>query len=242
MPIPTNTGALERPSAREQVHEALRGWIVEGNLKPGERLRDSELAQALGVSRTPVREALQRLEDDGFVETSASRWTKVAEVDRNQAIRVYPIIWDLEHSATLLAAPQLTDEYLDQMNQINRRLGRALEQDASVEASREDLEFHQVLVAASGHPELIVVLEDLKVKLRRVEIAYFGGGPSAGASVAEHDSVLEHLHNGDAYAAADAVVANWQGSLKRLVSEGTSHFNLQILERMVPGFLGDSAS
>lgn len=242
MPIPTNTGALERSSAREQVHEALKGWIVEGDLKPGERLRDSELAQALGVSRTPVREALQRLEDDGFVETSAGRWTKVAEVDRNQAMRVYPIIWGLERSATLLAGPQLTDEHLGQMKQINRRLGQALEQGDGVEASREDLKFHQVLVAASDHPELIAMLEDLKVKLRRVEIAYFGGGPFVGASVAEHDSVLEHLHNGDAYAAADAVVANWQGSLKRLISEGTLYLNLQILERMVPEFLEDSVS
>src|SRR5262245_29479907 len=74
----TSLPKLERASLRAQVYYALRDAIVCGDLAPGARLRDQELAERLGVSRTPVREALQRLEDEGLIETSPRASTRVA--------------------------------------------------------------------------------------------------------------------------------------------------------------------
>jgi DNA-binding GntR family transcriptional regulator len=103
MPLPNSAPKLNRPAVKDEVYAALLEWIVDGTLGPGERVRDKELAEALGVSRTPVREALQRLEDAGLVETSASRWTRVASLDVAQAEQVYPVVWSLETLAVELA-------------------------------------------------------------------------------------------------------------------------------------------
>jgi len=69
MPIPQGTKIINRSTLREEVYETILHWIMEGELRPGEKLLDSELAERLGISRTPVREALRRLEDKGLVET-----------------------------------------------------------------------------------------------------------------------------------------------------------------------------
>ena len=102
MPIP-QTKILNRTFIRDDVYQSLREWIVRGDLEPGEKLKDKELAAQLGVSRTPVREALRKLENEGLVETSANRWTKVAPITIQDAERIYPIIQKLEELALILA-------------------------------------------------------------------------------------------------------------------------------------------
>ena len=73
MPVPANKAALERDLLRDRAYTTIRDAIVDGTLQPGERLRDQELTEWLGLSRTPVREALSRLEQDGLVETEPAR-------------------------------------------------------------------------------------------------------------------------------------------------------------------------
>jgi DNA-binding GntR family transcriptional regulator len=204
---------------REEVYAGLRGWIIDGTLKPGEKLRDAELAEALGVSRMPVREAFLRLEDEGLVQTSANRWTRVAPVDVEQARRIYPIIMALEALAVRLAAPKLREPDLNLMVQANERLAVALKTGDPVAASEADREFHDVLVEASENPDLAEIMDDLKAKLRRLEVAYFGGLLVADRSVAEHDAIVEALREGDADRAADLVETNWRGSLERILKE-----------------------
>ena len=76
MPLPFKTKPFNRSSMREEVYKMLLTWILEGEFRPGEKLLDKDLAESMGVSRTPVREALRRLEDKGLVESSANRWTR----------------------------------------------------------------------------------------------------------------------------------------------------------------------
>src|SRR3954447_10904271 len=81
MPVPADRAALERDLLRDRAYTTLRDAIVDGTLQPGERLRDQELTEWLGLSRTPVRDALSRLEQDGLVETEPQRLTRVAALD-----------------------------------------------------------------------------------------------------------------------------------------------------------------
>ena len=83
---------IKRTSVREEAYMILRDWIVQGNLTPGQQLRDKELAEQLGVSRTPIREALLRLEDDGFVETKPSRSTIVSPIQFEGVLNIYSIV------------------------------------------------------------------------------------------------------------------------------------------------------
>src|SRR5579864_5094934 len=96
MPLPQCQTRLPRTLARDEAYEKLREWIIAGTLHPGETLRDQEIAERLGVSRTPVREALRRLDDEGFVETALNRWTRVAPLDLKKALEIYSVIEALE--------------------------------------------------------------------------------------------------------------------------------------------------
>jgi DNA-binding GntR family transcriptional regulator len=219
MPIPEATRKLEKPLMRDEVYEDLREWIIGGTLKPGEKLRDAELAEALGVSRMPVREALRRLEDEGLVETAANRWTRVASVDLGQAERIYPIIIALESLAVKLAVPHLDEQALRRMEEANARLRDALRAGEAVQASLEDRNFHEVLLENTGNPDLTRILENLKMKLRRLEVAYFGGSIVAERSVEEHEELLAALRAGEVERASRAVEDNWHRSLQRVLEQ-----------------------
>ena len=217
MPVPGGTKKLSKTLMRAEVYADLRGWIIDGTLKPGEKLRDAELAEALGVSRMPVREAFLRLEDEGLVETSANRWTRVAYIDVGQARRIYPLVIALERLALELAAPRLGEEEISEMRRANDDLTRALEENRAVEASEADGRFHAVIIGLSDNPELAGILDNLKAKLRRLEVAYFDGCMVADRSAVEHRQLLEALDSGDHEQAAVILEANWRGSLNRLV-------------------------
>jgi DNA-binding GntR family transcriptional regulator len=219
VPVPSETKKLSKPLMRDEAYADLRRWIVDGILKPGERLRDGELAEALGVSRMPVREAIRRLEDEGLVETAANRWTRVSFVDVEQAKRIYPILAALESLAISLAAPRMGKEDLRRMTEANERLRKALESGRGIAASEADYEFHRVFIARSDNPDLVGMLENLKTKLRRLEAAYFGGCMIANHSVVEHRDVLEALEDDDHRCAARAVETNWQESLNRFLEQ-----------------------
>jgi DNA-binding GntR family transcriptional regulator len=208
---------VARSSAREQVYSTLREWIVRGVLEPGEKLRDVEIAESLGVSRTPVREAVRRLEDEGLVESSASRWTRVAGLDLVEAARIYPIVWSLEPLALRFAGPRLGEAEIERMESANDRLRRAADEESTMGASEADRDFHQVFIDASDNAELVRILEELKTKLFRLEVVYFGGWDLADLSISEHERILEALRAGDYAAAADAVGSNWKQSLRRLL-------------------------
>ncbi|QIN81950.1 FCD domain-containing protein [Rubrobacter tropicus] len=219
MPVPGDKKRLSKVLMREEVYADLRGWIIDGTLEPGERLRDAELAEALGVSRMPIREAFLRLEDEGLVETSANRWTRVAHVDVEQAKRLYPVILTLESLAIRLAAPRMGEEELRMMTETNERLKEALKAASPVAASEADRAFHRVFVQRSDNPELVKILDGAKDKLRRVEVAYFEEGMIAERSAMEHTDILDALKRGDTERAARAVEDNWRGSLERLLEQ-----------------------
>lgn len=217
MPVPSRAKKLSKTLMRAEVYADLRAWIIDGTLRPGEKLRDAELAEALGVSRMPVREAFLRLEDEGLVETSANRWTRVAYVDVGQARRIYPLVIALERLALELAAPRLGEEEISEMWRANDELSNALEEGRAVGASEADGRFHAVIIRLSDNPELAAILDNLKAKLRRLEVAYFDGCMVADRSVVEHGQLLDALKQGDHERAAEVLEANWRGSLNRLV-------------------------
>jgi DNA-binding GntR family transcriptional regulator len=218
MPVPEVEPKRRRTLARDTAYADLREWILDGTLAPMERLHDLALAERLGLSRTPVREALQRLEDEGLVETSPNRWTRVAPLDPAIANDLYPIIWQLETLALELAAFQLDDAELEQMERANQRLVDALAAGDAVAASGADREFHGVYIDLCGNAELIAILQEAKVKLRRLERHYFSRHPSR-ESVAEHTALLTALELGDIAGATAAIEANWRNSQRRLLAE-----------------------
>ena len=216
MPIPARPNQINRPSMREEVYGTLLNWIMEGVLLPGEKLVDKSLAENLGVSRTPVREALRRLEDKALVQTEANRWTRVAPIAPAEAQLIYPVIWHLEELAVDMALPHLTTADFSDMRKSNRALDQAILDRDPVAASKADTRFHNRFVRRCGNPYLAEIIQDLKVKHRRLEVVFFKGGTAARTSVAEHEQIVAALKAGQADRARRLIRANWQASLDQL--------------------------
>lgn len=216
MPVPESAQTLERPILRESVYGKLRDWIVQGVLEPGEQLRDQELAERLGVSRTPVREALRRLEDEGLVETAKNRWTRVKPVELSEAEQIYPIRSVLDSLALELAFPHLSKDDLKSMTEANKRLEQALKASNIPAVVEADMAFHDAYLLRCGNPELIEMLMGLKLKHYRLELTYFGNPKLGLVSVGEHAEVIKSIRENNPKMALKHLRRNFVNALARL--------------------------
>ncbi|OYC94937.1 GntR family transcriptional regulator [Microbacterium sp. Yaish 1] len=208
---------VSRPSSlRDHAYTALRDAIVSGRLEPGARLRDSELEEWLGVSRTPIREAIARLELAGLVRTRRAKATEVAPLDEREALAAQRIAASLHELATREAVPQLTASGLDAMRAANERFALALRVGDVDSAVAADDDFHGVVVTASANPLLSTLLDQVTPLLRRLERARFSS--LAGRdSVSAHERIIELAADGDVDGAAAATRENWL-TLERLLT------------------------
>ena len=221
MPLALLTApTLEKRSYRDDIYAHLREQIVQGILEPEQKLRDADLAAQLGVSRTPVREALRRLEDEGLVQTKQNAWTRVAPVTRALAERIYPILRVLEGLALEGAAPHLEPRDLAAMRDLNAQVQTALETGDARAAALLDSQLHERLIAACPNPELQGIIRTLKTNQIRLEIHYWRGGVSmALQSVAEHEAMIAALEQGDLAAAKLALEGNYTRALERWATQ-----------------------
>ncbi|MBE2318104.1 GntR family transcriptional regulator [Solirubrobacter sp. CPCC 204708] len=189
MPVPAGQGPVERDLLKDQAYAAIRDAIVAGTLTPGERLRDPELCAWLGLSRTPVREALNRLEQDGLVETAPQRFTRVTPLDRRATRDAFPVVAALHALAAELAQPRTTAADTEEMHAANERFAQAL-RDGDVDAALQaDDDFHAVFVTASANAEIPRALDRLMPRIRRLERLRFGS-LQGRASAREHAQIL----------------------------------------------------
>jgi DNA-binding GntR family transcriptional regulator len=210
MPIPDAAAAIPRSLARAEVYRTLKQWMVDLTLAPGETIRDHDLAERLGVSRTPVREALRQLEDEGLVVTSFHKWTKVAPAELAEVQDLYPAVAALEAAAVRLAMPHLSDDDLARLKHANLAMAKAIKRRDGSAATEADMAFHALLLERSGNKEIARLLASLRPRIQRIELAYFGNQPVAQQSVADHDEILDALRRGDADAACAAMQRNWE--------------------------------
>ena len=208
MPVPPLSGVHRRPLLRDNVFDSLRNAIVDGTFEPGEKLKDTELEAWLGVSRTPIREALLRLERTGLVIALPGKATIVAPCELASTLSTQQVVAGLHELAARLAVPLLTEGHISAMTEANARFERAL-QDVDVESAlTADDDFHGVFVTVSGNPVLRELLEQTTPVLRRVERMRFGSFAARG-SVAQHAEIIRLARLGDAEAAARACRENW---------------------------------
>lgn len=213
---------LVRTFARDDVYNLLKQSIISGDLAPGEKLKDKELAAQLGVSRTPIREALRKLEDEGLIETSANRWTRVSMISLDDMEHIYPIILSLESLALKLAFPVLTDEHTEQMRVLNKTFKLRFEDNDPQAILEAETEFHRVFIQAAGNQELENMLENLKIKYKRIELAFFSVAPLFSTSFEEHNQLIDALESKNLEDALQALTKNWEvGSRTSLIKAET---------------------
>ena len=207
MPIPSGAAAVDRSLLRDDVYRRLRDAIVDGTFTPGEQLKDGELADWLGVSRTPVREALLRLGASGLVVALPGRSTTVSAIDARAVRDARDVIAAMHELAVREMAGRLSEDDVDRMRDANRRFAQAIASGDVGAALDSDEELHRIPVAALGNHALEAVLEQFEPVVRRAERLRFSR--DGHLSVELHDQLIELLAAGEVQRAASVEFDIW---------------------------------
>lgn len=207
MPIPQNGIAVDRSLLRDDVYRRVRDAIVDGTFLPGEQLKDGDLAEWLGVSRTPVREALLRLAASGLVVAVPGRSTTVSTIDPRAVRDARDVLAAMHGLAVRETAGRLRGEDVSRMRDANRRFAEALSSGDVVAALDADEELHRIPVAALDNRALAAVLEQFEPLVRRAELLRFSG--DGRTSVELHEQLIELLAAGDAEGAVSVNFDIW---------------------------------
>ena len=186
---------------RDVVFEHLRNSILNGDLKPWERLMEVQLAEQLGVSRTPVREAIRKLELEGLVVMVARKGAYVADVSVKDILDVLEVRSVLEGLAAALAAERMTEEELEELELISYHFKRHVENEDTEGMIEKDMQFHDRIIHSTRNPKLIQIAQSLQEQVQRFRITYFSEYSSTKELLVEHQAILEAIANRDAVAA-----------------------------------------
>ncbi|MDN5893018.1 MAG: GntR family transcriptional regulator [Nocardioides sp.] len=202
MPIPDGP-SLHRSLLREDVFTRLRDAIVDGTFAPDEQLRDTDLAAWLGVSRTPVREALLRLADAGLVVARPGRSTVVSGIDQRVVQDARDVVAAMHETAVRTACPLMSDDDLAEMREANQRFAAAVVAGNVEAALAADDDLHSVPVRVAGNAAISTVLDQFTPTLRRAERLRFSTLVGRG-SITRHDQLIRLCADG----AVDEAAAN----------------------------------
>lgn len=205
---------IERANLADDVVTAVRDLILDGEVMDGERLNEVRLAERLGVSRTPLREALQRLVADGFVAQVPRRGFFVRPLSLDEAEQIYPIRAILDPEALALAGlpPASTIEALTRLNGKLARAGEPLKVIAL------DEEWHRRLLEHCPNRVLLDLIESFMARTRRYEVAYFRETEHVEVAGEEHRRILESLEAGDLDAACRRLRQNMQTAVDPILA------------------------
>jgi DNA-binding GntR family transcriptional regulator len=181
----------------DQVYAVLRDRIVRGELQPGEFIREQEVSQALGVSRTPVREALGRLASEGFAERMPHRGFRVPEESIDDLLELYPIVAALEGLAAEDAFPLLDAADIAHLQEIQDRFRNAVRRDDPRTGIEMNQQFHKLLCARCGNRTLLELLDALRSQAARLELWSFAHIAQREESVVQHDEILRAIERAD---------------------------------------------
>ncbi len=183
-------------TAKEIAYELIRNSIFSGKFQPGHQLKEEELAGLLNVSRTPVREALRQLADQGLIEIRANRRSYVADVTEAQFEELMDILSFLESYSAARAATRISKEELDELKQINAEIEKAVDDDPHF--LQLNSRFHRAIHRAAGSHKLYELIDRI-IDFHHNLYFKFGQIPARHnpLSVTEHQNIIEALEDGD---------------------------------------------
>lgn len=182
---------------RELVLEAIREAIINGNLKPRERLMEIQLAEELGVSRTPIREALRKLELEGFIVMVPRKGAYVADISIKDIADVFEIRTALEGLAAALAAERITEEELENMERCLVEKGEAIAMADIDKLVETDTKFHEAIYRASRNERLWTILNNLREQFQRLRTTSLSVPGRMQQSLKEHREIVEAIQSRD---------------------------------------------
>ncbi|MFC8430003.1 GntR family transcriptional regulator [Streptomyces sp. NPDC057253] len=201
---------LARTLLRDRAYASIRDAIVAGEIEPGAVVRDGELAERLGLSRAPVREAFARLVDEGLLESKPQSYTRVTQVDAAEVRDAAAVVGAMHELVTRVAVPRLFAADLETMRAANERFAAAVAAGDVDEALHADDDLHDVLVRVSGNRAAAATAARYTPLIRRLERRRFGEGGNC-RSAGLHDRLIEACAAGNVDEAVDVTAEIWRG-------------------------------
>ncbi|MCF8010123.1 MAG: GntR family transcriptional regulator [Clostridiales bacterium] len=206
---------------RELVFESMREAIIGGFLKPGERLMETQLAEQMGVSRTPVREAIRKLELEGFVVMVPRKGVYVSNISVKDIADVFEVRAALEGLAAGLAAERITSEELDKLEKSLLQISESNDDDL-YELVEEDKNFHELLYQASRNERLTTIITNLKDQIERFRTTSLALPGRKQNAITEHKNIVEAVSDRNielAQALASEHIQNAEQSFLKALQE-----------------------
>lgn len=204
---------------REQIVSSLRESIVKGELRSGQKLTEPELAEKLGISRTPIREAFRQLESEGFLTVIPRRGAVVSSLTRKEIQEFYEIKSLLEGYAARVAAERITKKDIDKLKKLNEQLEALIEVDDVEAFFRKNNEFHNTFIALCGNEKLLEIRRNLVQKFLRFRLQALAVPGRLMGSVKQHRLIIRALAKKDGRLAEAIVIKHSLQSGEELVEQ-----------------------
>ena len=204
---------------RDVVFNTLRQAILTGELKPGERLMEIHLANRLGVSRTPIREAIRKLELEGLVTMIPRRGTEVAQITEKSMSDVLEVRRAMDALCVELACERITDEELAELKKACEGFEQAVRTKDAKKIAQADVELHDIIVQATGNQRLIQLVNNLSEQMYRYRFEYIKDFTQHEKLVEEHRIMYESLVRKDAETASAAAKTHIDNQKKAIIKQ-----------------------
>ena len=182
---------------RDVVFNTLREAILKGELQPGERLMELQLASKLGVSRTPIREAIRMLEQEGLAVTMPRKGAEVARMTLKDMEDVLEVREALDELAAIIACAKITDEQLENLKSIRDEFKKSLDSGDVKKIAEEDVRFHDAIYEATDNAKLIALTNNIREQMYRYRVEYLKDQNNYPILIAEHDAIVNALEQRD---------------------------------------------
>lgn len=207
---------------RDVVFNTLRQAILKGELAPGERLMEIQLAEKLGVSRTPIREAIRKLELEGLVLMIPRKGAEVARISEKSLRDVLEVRRSLEELAIELACERMTEEELRTLEQAQAAFKKAIEDGDAMAIAETDERYHDLIYQGTGNDKLVQILNNLREQMYRYRLEYIKDRDKRQILLLEHDHILKALRGrniADAKMAVREHIDNQEITVSRNIKE-----------------------
>ena len=202
---------------RDVVFNTLRQAILRGELKPGERLMEIQLANKLGVSRTPIREAIRKLELEGLVLMIPRKGAEVAEITEKSLRDVLEVRRALEELSVQLACEKITKEEIRELERVAKEFQQVVKSSDITEIAEVDVRFHDIIYTATDNQKLIQLLNNLREQMYRYRVEYLKRDGVFPQLIAEHEAIIRHIENNEKVKATEVMCRHIDNQVEAVI-------------------------
>ena len=202
---------------RDVVFNTLRQAILRGELKPGERLMEIQLANKLGVSRAPIREAIRKLELEGLVLMIPRKGAEVAEITEKSLRDVLEVRRALEELSVQLACEKITKEEIRELERVAKEFQQVVKSSDITEIAEVDVRFHDIIYTATDNQKLIQLLNNLREQMYRYRVEYLKRDGVFPQLIAEHEAIIRHIENNEKEKATEVMCRHIDNQVEAVI-------------------------